>query len=100
MLLNRNTALMENVSPNSEKQIAAWLRQLDLERYERVFRDNDINSDILRELTADDLIALGITSVGHRRKLLAAIAMLKADASEAAKVYHFIGSAKLHKQLR
>ena len=36
------------------------------------------------ELTADDLIALGITSVGHRRKLLAAIAMLKADASEAA----------------
>ena len=77
MLLNRNTTLMDNVSPNSEMNIAAWLRGLDLDRYERAFRDNDIDSDIFDELTADDLIALGITSVGHRCKLLAAIAILK-----------------------
>jgi SAM domain (Sterile alpha motif) len=30
----------------------------------------------LPELTADDLISIGVTSVGHRRKLLAAIAAL------------------------
>ena len=40
----------------------------------RRFDDNDIDGDILPELTADDLIGLGITSIGHRRKLLAAIA--------------------------
>jgi hypothetical protein len=31
---------------------------------------------VLPRLTADDLIALGITSIGHRRKLLDAIAAL------------------------
>ena len=39
----------------------------------------------LPDLTADDLIGIGVTSVGHRRKLLAAIAALRewsrADAS-------------------
>ena len=51
-----------------------WLRELGLERYERAFRDNDVDADVLPELTADDLIGLGVASIGHRRKLLAAIA--------------------------
>jgi hypothetical protein len=54
--------------------IAVWLRGLGLERYAPAFRDNDIDGDVLPELTADDLISIGVTSVGHRRKLLAAIA--------------------------
>src|SRR3954452_22462248 len=54
-----------------------WVRGLGLERYEQAFRDNDIDADVLPELTADDLTGLGITSVGHRRKLLAAIAALR-----------------------
>ncbi len=33
------------------------------------------------ELTADDLDALGVTSVGHRRKLLAALAGLRAGSA-------------------
>jgi class 3 adenylate cyclase len=36
---------------------------------------------VLPELTADDLISIGVTSVGHRRKLLAAIAALGAEAT-------------------
>ena len=60
--------------------IAAWLRGLSLERYEAAFRDNDVDSDVLPKLTADDLIGLGVTSIGHRRKLLAAIAALSAEA--------------------
>ena len=32
---------------------------------------------VLPELIADDLIGLGVTSIGHRRKLLAAIATLR-----------------------
>jgi class 3 adenylate cyclase/predicted ATPase len=58
--------------------IAVWLRGLGLERYAPAFRDNDIDGDVLPELTADDLISIGVTSVGHRRKLLAAIAALGA----------------------
>jgi class 3 adenylate cyclase/predicted ATPase len=57
--------------------IAAWLRGLGLEQYEPAFRENDVDADLLPELTADDLTGLGVTSIGHRRKLLAAIAALR-----------------------
>ena len=56
--------------------IAAWLSRLGLQQYEQAFRDNDVDAAVLPELTADDLIGLGVTSIGHRRKLLAAIAAL------------------------
>ena len=61
--------------------IAAWLRQLGLERYEQAFRENEIDAEILPKLTADDLKDLGVTTVGHRRKLLEAIAALAEPAS-------------------
>src|SRR5437588_4421855 len=61
--------------------IAAWLRDLGFAQYEGAFRDNDIDADVLRRLTADDLRELGVTSIGHRRRLLDAIAALgSADA--------------------
>src|SRR5215469_3457441 len=58
--------------------VAAWLRGLDLERYEAAFRDNEIDWRVLPKLTADDLKDIGITAVGHRRKLLEAIGELRA----------------------
>ena len=57
--------------------IADWLRGLGLEQYGDAFRENAIDAEVLRELTADDLRELGITPIGHRRKLLAAIAALR-----------------------
>ncbi|MBO0735433.1 MAG: AAA family ATPase [Alphaproteobacteria bacterium] len=59
--------------------IAAWLRSLGLEQYEQAFRDNDVDAAVLPELTAEDLKGLGVSLVGHRRKLLAAIAVLRSD---------------------
>ena len=56
--------------------VAAWLRELGLEQYASAFRNNDVDGEVLPKLTADDLISIGVTSVGHRRKLLAAIAVL------------------------
>jgi len=56
--------------------VAAWLHDLGLERYVLAFRDNDIDAEVLPKLTAEDLISIGVTSVGHRRKLLDAIAGL------------------------
>jgi class 3 adenylate cyclase len=54
--------------------IAEWLRGLGLEQYAPAFRDNDIDGEVLRRLTAEDLRELGVVSIGHRRRLLDAIA--------------------------
>ena len=59
--------------------IADWLRSLRLERYETSFRENDVTAELLPSLTTDDLKDLGITSVGHRRQLLDAIAVLRLE---------------------
>jgi hypothetical protein len=45
--------------------VASWLRNLGLERYEAAFRENDVRAEALRHLTADDLEELGVTGVGH-----------------------------------
>jgi class 3 adenylate cyclase/predicted ATPase len=58
--------------------IRAWLRELDLERYAEAFVANEIDADILPRLTADDLKDLGVALVGHRRRMLDAIASLRA----------------------
>jgi class 3 adenylate cyclase len=60
----------------TDVNIVDWLRGLGLEQYEQVFRDNDVDSGILGRLTPDDLKEMGIASVGHRRRLLQAIAVL------------------------
>jgi hypothetical protein len=57
--------------------ISAWLRGLGLERYEEAFRDNDVDAKVLPHLSTEDLKDIGITSVGHRRSLLAAIEALR-----------------------
>jgi class 3 adenylate cyclase/predicted ATPase len=58
--------------------VVAWLRGLGLEQYAPAFRDNDVDGEVLPALTSEDLISIGVTSVGHRRRLLAAIASLGA----------------------
>ena len=63
--------------------IAAWLRSLGLEQYERAFRDNAIGCDVLPALTDEHLKELGLP-LGHRLKLLNAIAALRIRAAEQA----------------
>jgi class 3 adenylate cyclase/tetratricopeptide (TPR) repeat protein len=62
--------------------IAAWLKSLGLEQYVPAFRENAIDADVLPKLTAEDLKDLGISAVGHRRKLLEAIAALRTPAAQ------------------
>jgi class 3 adenylate cyclase/predicted ATPase len=61
--------------------VADWLRNLGLEQYEPAFRANEIDAGVLPHLTAEDLKDLGVSLVGHRRRLLDAIAALGAEAS-------------------
>ena len=63
--------------------VAEWLRGLGLGQYAPAFGANDIDGEGLPKLTAEDLTGLGITSIGHRRKLLAAIAALRGLSSTA-----------------
>jgi class 3 adenylate cyclase/predicted ATPase len=59
--------------------IAAWLHGLGLQQYEQAFRENAIDATVLPELTAQDITDIGISPVGHRRRLLAAIAALREE---------------------
>jgi class 3 adenylate cyclase len=61
--------------------IVVWLRSLGLGKYEPAFRENDIDETVLPGLTHETLKELGVASIGHRVKLLDAIAALRSDAS-------------------
>ena len=58
--------------------LADWLSSLDLVQYASTFADNDVDLSVLPMLTADDLSQMGVTSIGHRRKILTAAASLSA----------------------
>jgi class 3 adenylate cyclase/predicted ATPase len=64
--------------------VADWLRNLGLGQYEAAFRDNEIDETVLPSLTAEDLRELGVALVGHRRRLLNAIAALGDDDAQPA----------------
>jgi class 3 adenylate cyclase len=61
--------------------IVIWLRSLGLGKYEASFRENEIDETVLPSLTHETLRELGVAAVGHRLKLLDAIAALRNVAS-------------------
>src|ERR1700759_376483 len=60
--------------------VVVWLWSLGLGKYEAIFRENDIDETVLPSLTHENLKELGLTSFGHRVKLLHAVAALRNDA--------------------
>ena len=58
--------------------IGGWLRSLGLERYEVVFRENEVDESVLSDLTEDHLREMGFP-LGARLKLLKAVGALSAD---------------------
>ena len=58
------------------QQIADWLKSLGMSEYAERFAENAIDFSVLPDLTDQDLEKLGVL-LGHRRKLLRAIADLK-----------------------
>src|SRR6478609_7387634 len=57
--------------------LGGWLRSLGLGKYEAAFRENEIDDTVLPSLTHETLKELGVAAVGHRLKLLDAIATLR-----------------------
>ena len=62
------------------KDIAEWLASLDLGEYAQRFAENAIDLSVIRDLTENDLEELGVL-LGHRRKMLRAIAELQGEAA-------------------
>ena len=58
--------------------VGGWLRGLGLAQYETVFREHEIDSEVLSELSEGDLEKLGLP-LGHRKRLLKAIAALGSE---------------------
>jgi class 3 adenylate cyclase len=65
------------------QDLAQWLKELGLSEYAQRFAENDIDFEVLGELTDTDFDRLGV-SIGHRRKLLKALAANVQTAAEAA----------------
>lgn len=63
--------------------VAEWLRALGLDQFASAFEQNHIGPDLLSGLTSDDLKDLGVASVGHRRRILEAIAALRSEPASA-----------------
>lgn len=66
---------MNNTGVNMD--VPDWLRGLGFEEYVESFIKNEVDEEILSDLTIEDLKDLGVTKVGHRRKLLKAIAAMR-----------------------
>src|SRR6516162_1172033 len=60
------------------KTIADWLSEVGMHEYTQRFTENGIDLEIVTDLSDEDLEKIGVTSLGHRRKLLRGIANLKA----------------------
>src|SRR5271167_2327867 len=61
--------------------VGDWLRCQGLSQYEMSFRENGVDAEVLTDLTDADLEKLGVL-LGHRKRLLKAIAKLKSAAGE------------------
>jgi hypothetical protein len=66
------------------QQVIDWLEKLGMSEYAQRFADNDIDFSILGDLTDQDLKDLGVASLGHRRRILRAIADLDRPEATAA----------------
>jgi hypothetical protein len=87
-----------------QPSIEEWLTGLGFGEYKAAFKDNGVDGDVLPFLTADDLKEIGVTAVGHRRKMLNAIAALQArvdsateNASPTPADHQLDGFARIHR---
>ncbi len=67
-----------------EIDVRTWLEDLGLGEYADAFEENFVDGLVLSHLTVEDLKDIGVTAVGHRRKLLEAIAKIDETANEKA----------------
>ena len=75
MRVSPQTARPADMRREPDDKLSEWLKALGLSEYEQRFADNGLALDVLQHLTDQDLKDIGVL-LGHRRKMLAAIARL------------------------
>ena len=71
-------------------QIAEWLEKLGMSEYAQRFAENDLDVEVLSELTDSDFDRLGV-SIGHRRKIMRAIRELASSSVSPRRIDHVSG---------
>jgi hypothetical protein len=56
-----------------DPRVESWLTQLGLQHYTQVFTDAEVDMDALRLMGDEDLLELGVTALGARKKMLYAL---------------------------
>ncbi|KAM7507399.1 hypothetical protein LguiA_017852 [Lonicera macranthoides] len=59
--------------------VLEWLRSLGLAKYEEVFVREEIDWDSLQWLTEEDLLSIGITALGPRKKIIHALSLFREE---------------------
>ena len=67
----------QRLTDSQGQNLTQLLKQLGLEKYDQVFRDNEIDLPLFLTLTDAELKEVGITLLGPRRKLTAAISRMQ-----------------------
>lgn len=62
-------------------EVSAWLESIELGELRETFAENSISGSELLELGEDDMKTLGVSKLGHRKKLLRRIAGLRGEAN-------------------
>lgn len=81
-----SSSTINNVSKYSD--ISSLLASLSLEKYDRAFRNHEIDLNALKTLSEEDLKEIGVGALGARRKLLLAITGKKNSRIERWNVLH------------
>jgi hypothetical protein len=63
--------------------VGSWLAEQGLEQSAEAFAENAIDGEVLRTLTGDDLKELRVSALGHRKRLLEAMAALREESAPA-----------------
>jgi PAS domain S-box-containing protein len=58
-------------------EVGLWLNAINLSQYSDAFFFNEIDGEMLADLDEDDLIAMPIERMGHRKKILRRVAKIK-----------------------
>jgi class 3 adenylate cyclase len=77
-----NKPIIDPCRSDTIMDVGTWLRALGLGQYETTFRDSEIDAEVLPDLTEGDLNQLGVP-LGHRKRLLKAIAALGTEETAA-----------------
>ncbi|TVU09690.1 hypothetical protein EJB05_43181, partial [Eragrostis curvula] len=61
------------------KRVVEWLRDLGLSKYEEIFIREEIDWETLQWLTEEDLLGMGVTSLGPRKKIAHALGEIRME---------------------